>query len=132
MWVTLYVNPTGYKQIIKTENAQKLTLDEQTCLSEDQKHTSNVTKIHYQKHRSENVTVKARSCLEKLQDSSKSSEQLSVVTKPLTLVIKQILKEKNQASKGYDRKKQLFQIARTISYAKGFLSMAMVDEFYIK
>ena len=32
----------------------------------------------------------------------------------------------NQASKGYDRKKQLFQIVRMVSYAKGFLNMDMV------
>ena len=53
----------------------------QTCLSEDQKHTSNVTKIYYQKLRSENVAMKTKSCLEKLQDSSKSSEQLTAVNK---------------------------------------------------
>ena len=76
-----YINPTRYRQIIETESAEKLTLDEQTCLSEDQKHTSNAAKIHYQKLRSENIAMKARSCLEKLQDSSKSSEQLSEVNK---------------------------------------------------
>ena len=76
-----YINPTRYRQIIETESAEKLTLDEQTCLSEDQKHTSNVAKIHYQKLRSENIAMKARSCLEKLQDSSKSSEQLAAVNK---------------------------------------------------
>ena len=76
-----YINPTRYRQIIETESAEKLTFEEQTCLSEDQKHTSNVAKIHYQKLRSENIAMKARSCLEKLQDSSKSSEQLSEVNK---------------------------------------------------
>ena len=76
-----YINPTRYRQIIETESAEKLTVDEQTYLSEDQKHTSNVAKIHYQKLRSENITMKAKSCLEKLQDSSKSSEQLAAVNK---------------------------------------------------
>ena len=76
-----YINPTRYRQIIETESAEKLTVDEQTCLSEDQKHTSNVAKIHYQKRRSENIAMKAKSCLEKLQDSSKSSEQLAPVNK---------------------------------------------------
>ena len=74
-----YINPTRYRQI---------TLDEQTCLSEDQKHTFNVAKILYQKLRSENIAMKIKSCLEKLQDLSKSSEQLAEVNKPLTLVIK--------------------------------------------
>ena len=76
-----YINPTRYRQIIETESAEKLSVDEQTYLSEDQKHTSNVAKIHYQKLRSENIAIKAKSCLEKLQDSSKSSEQLAAVNK---------------------------------------------------
>ena len=76
-----YINSTRYRQIIETESAEKLTFDEQTCLSEDQKHTPNVAKIHYQKLRLENIAMKARSCLYKLQDSSKSSEQLSEVNK---------------------------------------------------
>ena len=76
-----YINPTRYRQIIEIESAEKLTVDKQTCLSEDQKHTSNVAKIHYQKLRSENIAMKAKSCLEKLQDSSKSSQQLATVNK---------------------------------------------------
>ena len=76
-----YIKPTRYRQIIETESAEKLTLDEKTFLSVDQKHTSNVAKIHYQKLRSENISMKATSCLEKLQDSSKSSELLSEVNK---------------------------------------------------
>ena len=76
-----YIKPTRYRQIIETESAEKLTIDEQTCLSEDQKDMSNVAKIHYQKLRSENIAMKAKSCLEKLQDSSKSSEQLAAVNK---------------------------------------------------
>ena len=77
----IYKPDTRYRQIIKTESAEKLTYDEQTCLSEVEKHTSNVAKIHYQKLRSENIAMKARSCLEKLQDLRKSSEQLSGVKK---------------------------------------------------
>ena len=38
-------------------------------------------KIHYQKLRSENIAMKAKLCLEKLQNSSKSSEQLAEVNK---------------------------------------------------
>ena len=76
-----YINPTRYRQIIETESAEKLTVQEQAFLSEDQKHTSNVAKIHYQKIKSENIAMKAKSCLDKLQDSSKSSEQLAAVNK---------------------------------------------------
>ena len=76
-----YITPTRYRQIIETESAEKFTLDEQTCLSEDQKHTSNVAKIYHQKLRSKNIATKTGSCLEKLQDLSKSSEHLSEVNK---------------------------------------------------
>ena len=34
-----YINPTQYRQIIETESVEKLTVDEQTCLSEDQSFT---------------------------------------------------------------------------------------------
>ena len=57
-----YMYPTRYKQIIETESVEKLTLDEQTCLREDQKHTSNVAKIHYEKFRSENIAMNAELC----------------------------------------------------------------------
>ena len=97
-----YINPTGYRQIIETENAEKRTLDEQTCLSEDQKHTSNVTKIHYQKLRQENIAIKAILCLEKLQDSGKFSEQLAEVNKA-THSTNKIDFEKGEPSKqGYN------------------------------
>ena len=77
-----YINPTRHRHIIETESVENLLLlDKQTCLSEDQKHTSNVAKIHYQKLALENVAMKAKSCLEKLQDSSKFSEQLVEVNK---------------------------------------------------
>ena len=98
----------------------------QTCLSEDQKHMSNVTKIHYQKLRSEYVAMKTKSCLEKLQESSKSSEQLAAVNKT-THSSNKIDFEKDEPSKqGLRQKNQLFQIVRIISHAKGSLNMIMV------
>ena len=48
--------------------------------------------------------MKARSCLEKLQDPSKSSEQLSVVNKA-THCTNKIDFERDKASKGYKQKK---------------------------
>ena len=45
---------------METESAEKIYLDEQTCLSEDQKHPSNVAQIHYQERRSENISMKAK------------------------------------------------------------------------
>ena len=64
--------PAQNGQIIETESAEKLTLDEKACLSEDYKRTSNVVKSHYQKLRLENIAMEAKLPLEKLQDSSKS------------------------------------------------------------
>ena len=61
-----YISPTRYRQIIETESSEKLTVEEQQLLSEEQKHTSNVAKIHYKKLRSRDVTVKAKSFLKKL------------------------------------------------------------------
>ena len=114
-----YINPTRYRQIIETESAEKLTLDEQTCLSEDQKHTSNVAEIHYQKLRSENIAMKARSCLEKLQDSSKSSEQLSEVNKA-THSSNKINFERDEPSKqGLRQKKVAFSDSEDNFIRKG-------------
>ena len=103
-----YINPTRYRQIIETESAEKLTLDEQTCLSEDQKHTSNVAKIHYQKLRSENIAMKARSCLEKLQDSRKSSEQLAEVNKTTHSSNKLDFEKDQPSQQGLRQKKVAF------------------------
>ena len=90
------------------ESAKKLTLDEQKCLSEDQKHTSIVAKIHYQKLRSENIAMKGKSYLEKLQDSNKSSEQLTELNKA-THSTNEIDFEKGEPSKqGLRQKKAAF------------------------
>ena len=42
-------------------------------MSEDQKHSSTVAKVHYQKQRSREVALKGRECLQKLQ-GAKGSE----------------------------------------------------------
>ena len=52
--------------IIKTERATMLNVEEQQAVSEDQKHSSNVARVHYQKLRSRNVALKGRKCKEKL------------------------------------------------------------------
>ncbi|CAB4038245.1 partial [Paramuricea clavata] len=61
-----YIHPTRYRQIIETESVNNLDLEEQQLVSEDQKHSSNVARVHYQKLRSREVAVKGRSCMEKL------------------------------------------------------------------
>ena len=54
-----YINPTRYRQIIETESAEHLSVEEQAIVSLDQKHTSNVAKVHYQKLRSREVAKKS-------------------------------------------------------------------------
>ena len=53
-----YVNPTRYRQIIETESCENLELEECTWISEDQKHSSQVAKMHYRKKRSREVALK--------------------------------------------------------------------------
>ena len=67
-----YINPTRYRQIIETESSEKLSIDDQHALSEDQKHTSLVAKIHYQKTNSRLIAEKGKACMDKLRDENKS------------------------------------------------------------
>ena len=61
-----YIHPTRYRQIIETASRQQLDSHEQDTISEDQKHSSVVAKVHYQKHRSREIATKAHACLQKL------------------------------------------------------------------
>jgi hypothetical protein len=45
---------------------QILNVEEQKLVSEDQKHSSNVARVHYQKLRSRDVAIKGKTCMEKL------------------------------------------------------------------
>ncbi|KAK3740644.1 hypothetical protein QZH41_000144 [Actinostola sp. cb2023] len=62
-----YVHPTRYRQIIETESAKGLSKEEQDAVSEDQKHSSTVARVHYKKQRSREVAKKGQECLRKLQ-----------------------------------------------------------------
>jgi len=62
-----YIHLTRYRQIVETQSLNQLTSKEQRILSEDQKHSSAVAKVHYQKQRSREVAVMAQGCLQKLQ-----------------------------------------------------------------
>ena len=68
-----YIYPTRYRQIVETQSLNQLTSTEQKIFSEDQKHSSAVAKIHYQKQWSREVAVKGHECLLKVQ-GSKGSE----------------------------------------------------------
>ena len=42
-----YIHSTRYRQIIETESNQILTAGERPWITEDQKHSSPVAKVHY-------------------------------------------------------------------------------------
>ena len=74
--VEKYIRPTRYCQIVETESALRLSSEEKSLVSHDQKHCSQVARTHYQKLASRDVAVKARHCVDKLKDES-ASETLS-------------------------------------------------------
>ena len=71
-----YINPTRYRQIIETESAEHLDVNEQEQLSKDQKHTSLVAKVHYQKLKSHKVAQKAKECMNKLRNQEYSTRSI--------------------------------------------------------
>ena len=74
-----YINPSRYRQIIETESVTNLGPAEQAVISEDQKHTSRVAKVHYQKTNSQNVATQAKSCIAKLAEQSESNASLKSI-----------------------------------------------------
>ena len=68
-----YIHPTRYRQIVETQSLNELISEEQRMLSEDQKHSSAVAKVHYQKQRSREVALRGHESLQKLQ-GAKGSE----------------------------------------------------------
>jgi len=71
-----YIHPTRYRQIVETESSEKLSIEEQLILSEDQKHTSNVARVYYKKQRSQEVAKKGARCMEKLRNNSACKQNL--------------------------------------------------------
>ena len=61
-----YIHPTRYRQIIETQSCNVLPPKEQKWMSEDQKHSSNVARFHYQKKRSREVAERGCLCMSKL------------------------------------------------------------------
>ena len=75
-----YVHPTRYRQIIETESADVLSLEEQELISQDQKYTLNVARIHYRKKRSRVVAEKGNHCIKKLRGESEEQLDSSLKT----------------------------------------------------
>ena len=80
-----YIHPTRYRQIIETESAQRLSMDDQHALSQDQKHTSLVAKVHYQKMNSRVVAEKGKESMDKLRDEKDSINAISKITERISI-----------------------------------------------
>ena len=61
-----YINPTRYRQIVETESASRLSSEEQSIISRDQKHSSNVAERSYKKRLSRDIATKGKQCMEKM------------------------------------------------------------------
>ena len=55
-----YINPTRYTENVETTSAERLSTDEQPTVSLEEKHTSHVAKIHYQKLQSQTIAKNAK------------------------------------------------------------------------
>ena len=61
-----YIHLTRYGQIVETQSLHALNDKEHHVLSEYQKHSSVVSKMHYKKRRSCEIAVQAHKCLQRL------------------------------------------------------------------
>jgi len=137
-----YIHPTRYRQIVETESSQRLSFEDQFLLSEDQKHTSNVAKIHYKKLRSQDVALKGAKCMEKLRNSSKSINQLKEINKTVEQVdfitANTESKSINVNASNYKRKKKTafsdiedeFLKQGIVKHGVGRWSMILTDKSY--
>ena len=73
-----YVHPTRYRQIVETASTRHLSSSAQSTVSEDQKHSSVVAKVHYQKQRWREVASKAHKCFEKLHGDKGTELEMEV------------------------------------------------------
>ena len=73
-----YVHPTRYRQIVETASSRQLSSGAQSTISEDQKHSSVVARVHYQKQRSREVASKAHEYLERLHGEKGSEIEIDV------------------------------------------------------
>lgn len=73
-----YVHPTRYRQIVETASSRHLSSSAQSTISEDQKHSSVVARVHYQKRRSREVASKAHEILETLHGDKGSELEMDV------------------------------------------------------
>ena len=73
-----YVHPTRYRQIVETASSKQLSSSAQSTISEDQKYSSVVARVHHQKERSREVASKAHEYLERLHREKGSELKIDV------------------------------------------------------
>ena len=72
-----YIHPTRYRQIVETTSADRLSRSEQEIISEDQKHSSDVAKVHYKKKQSRIVATQGQKCMEKMLGTARKTHQVA-------------------------------------------------------
>ena len=135
-----YVHPTRYRQIVETESAEKLSIEEQNFLSEDQKHTSNVAKVHYKKCHSRFIAEKGKEAMDKLTNAEMSVSKLKDIGKATESIHLQISvnNEKKSSQKSTQRKSKVafskeedgFLLAGLKKYGKGKWTAILHDSTY--
>ena len=64
--------------MIETESSASLSVEEQSIVSVDQKHSSRVAKVHYQKLRSRDISLKSKALLNLIHRTSKEKTELCI------------------------------------------------------
>ena len=82
-----YINPTRYRQIIETASSDRLTIEEQSIISKDQKHRSTVAEVSYKKRLSRDIATQGKACMEKL-----VGQQREITNNAVSTVISDIRK----------------------------------------
>ena len=82
-----YIHPTRYRQIVETESASRLNVEDQNALSEDQKHTSKVAKVHYKKMQSREVAEKGKECMNKLREEDHCQKTISDINQQIVGIL---------------------------------------------
>ena len=75
-----YINPTRYRQIVETESSDRLSIEEQRYVSEDQKHSSTVAKIYYKKKHSRRVAIEGKKCMDKMTAKARTGSNKSLMS----------------------------------------------------
>ena len=75
------IHLTCDREIVETQSLNQLTGEQQRVLSADQKHSSAVAKVHYQKQESREVALKGHECIQKLQGAKGSEVDEDVYAK---------------------------------------------------